>query len=281
MPVTPLGGLLNDSVKYTQKKIIPLGIGAIVIGLLLFALQFSLARNVGMRTTGMFQQMGMNVEKMEEVAEKMQAGDEQAAEEMARQVEEAMGKLDKDKAGAMMMGVFGRALPGIGLSMVVGLLLSVFASTYYAAVALYPTLTVDGAFKKSLGLVFPMVGLWIWVFLRSFMWIPIAGVILGIILGPRFALAPVLLIRDGKGVFDSAKESYAKTAGYWGKIFGNALLVGICAFIAVAVLSMVLSVLGKGGVAIFLPVLHQLALAFMTVFMTKLAVSILANPMAK
>lgn len=281
MSVTPLGGLLNDSVKFTQKKIVPLGIGAIVIGLLLFALQFSLARNVGMRTTGMFQQMGVNVEKMEEVAEKMQAGDEQAAEEMARQVEEAMGKLDKDKAGAMMMGVFGAALPGIGLSMIVGLLLSVFASTYYAAVALYPTLTVDGAFKKSLGLVFPMVGLWIWVFLRSFMWIPIVGVILGIILGPRFALAPVLLIRDGKGVFDSAKESYAKTAGYWGKIFGNALLVGICAFIAVAVVAMVLSVLGRGVAAMLLPVLHQLALAFMTVFMTKLAVSVLANPMAK
>jgi ABC-type transport system involved in multi-copper enzyme maturation permease subunit len=84
----------------------------------------------------------------------------------------------------------------------------------------------------------------------------------------------VLLVRDHKGVLESAKLSYEKTNGFWGKILGNAIVVGIVVFVVQMLLGFVLAFLGMRIAGILSPVVQMLATAFVTVFTVKLALTI-------
>ena len=126
-----------------------------------------------------------------------------------------------------------------------------------------------------------MIGLQIWIFLRSFAWIPILGVLLAIVLGPRFILAPVILIKEKKGVFASASASFERTKGYWGKIFGNMFVVAIVGVISVAILSRIAGVLGMEVAVVVTALLSQVFIAYLITFATKLAVSIMGGGKVK
>ena len=101
------------------------------------------------------------------------------------------------------------------------------------------------------------------------------GLITLIILGPRFVLSPVLLVQEGKGVFDSAKISYKKTSGYWGKIFGNMFVAALIAIVVSVVLNMALILVPFSMV--LGAIVMQAITAFMVVFVTKLSLGILQS----
>jgi len=84
---------------------------------------------------------------------------------------------------------------------------------------------------------------------------------------------------------ESAKNAFAATKGYWGKIFGNIILLQVCFFVVLMGLQIVLSVLAAmaGDSAGMLQSLVQQVLgqvfgiAF-AVFLVQLSGTIIANP---
>lgn len=139
--------------------------------------------------------------------------------------------------------VFLDAFPYLLLFTCLTMILYTVYSSYFYALGLDKKKDVGSLLARLPKLFFPMIGLMIWTLLRTFVWIPIIGLIPFIILAPRFALATVFLVRDGTGIRESAQKSFVQSKGYWGKIIGNNLLFMLLTIITMMVVGIVLAVL--------------------------------------
>ncbi len=281
-----LGQLLSMSFAFTKMHWKPVLIGAVVFGTISALLIAPVQHKAGGQFGRMMQGMGMDLEKMEQLSERMQAGDESASDEIEALLEDRFGGSDEEKAfytGMMTAGVFRTVAPYIALSVLIGFLLWVLSNAYFLVLAL-GTIDAQKAAKRVPGLFFPLLGVWIWMFLRSFAWIPFIGIIPGIILGPRFALAPVILVQEKKGVMQSVSESYARTSGYWGKIVGNMIVMIICVVVASMLVGIVAGILGAMVPFVgmwIMSVAKYVLMAFGVTFMVQLSLTIMQNRIAK
>lgn len=145
---------------------------------------------------------------------------------------------------------------GIFVSLLL-LIVVAYVFSLYVLIVLYDEHTGwKSTLRKALALILPFLWLSIWIFIRSFIWIPLAillgGPIILSLLGatgvvsillffavvailflffyhlPRLQFGQVLLIKEGKKARQCVEESFLRTQGYWGKIVGNQLLLGIC-----------------------------------------------------
>ncbi len=282
-----LGHLLSMAYAFCKAHLKTILIAAVVFGtvasLLNATFQMSAVGHVGT----MMNDMGMDMQEIEALTERMQAGDETAGDEMEAIMQDRFGSMSDEEAanmGRMIgMNVFKGLLPQIGLVLIVGIILMVAANIYYVVLALGIETEPGALMKRIPRLFFPVLGVWLWAFLRSFVWIPLLGIIPAIILGPRFALASVILLKEKRGVMESVSSSYARTAGYWGKIIGNLIVMGLCLFLASIVVAIVASIVGfvSPWVAMWIKTVMQYAfMAYATAFMVQLALTIMANPIA-
>lgn len=281
-----LGQLLSMAYAFCKAHIKTIIVASIIFGtiasFLTGTLQLSAAGKMGM----MMENMGMDMQKIEELTERMQAGDESASQELQAIMQDRFGSMSDDEAAnlgrSIGMNVFKGLLPQIGVGLVIGLILLVVANIYYLLLALGEKDPIKIA-KRIPGLFLPVLGVWIWAFLRSFAWIPIVGWVVAIIIGPRFALSSVILVQERKGVMESVRSSYARTNGYWGKIVGNMIVMALCVMLASLVFGIVTSIIGSLSVwtAQWLgSVAQYVFMAFGIVFMVQLALTIMANPIA-
>lgn len=135
------------------------------------------------------------------------------------------------------------------LSFTLEVICQIVASITPVVIAVEKTPFALRAIKRSCTFMVRSILLSLWICLRSFVWVSIIGVVLiflqpaqqgmallgwllvaggivaAIALMPRFWFALILLLRDNKPVLVCASESFRKTGGYWGKIFGNLLLL--------------------------------------------------------
>lgn len=278
MAAAPLGTLLSQTSSFTQKHLQTLLIGSVVFGLVTGALHMNLQKTAmnGMNT--MMQGMETGAGSMQDVMERMQAGDEQAAEEFARQME-AMGEDGQEMMKRQAMGMMGAMLPAVGMSVLVTMLVSLLAMTYFTLVALSPEKSLGDIVSSMPAVLVPMVGLWVWTFMRSFAWIPFIGIIFALVFMPRFIAAPIYLIEQKKGVLESARLSMQATRFYWGKIMGNIIALGLLVIVASVVLGIVTAMIPGtmvGGLA--MSVAQQFFVAVFTVFSVQLARTIMQNP---
>jgi len=88
--------------------------------------------------------------------------------------------------------------------------------------------------------ILPLFGMFLWVIVRSFIWIPFIGILIAIILGPRFILSPLYLLQQKKGVIESVSQSYKATPRILGKIMGNLLVAGLLSGIVSGILSWII-----------------------------------------
>jgi len=235
---------------------------------------------VGMK--GVMDDMGMNAAKIEELTTRMQNGDETAMQEMEALLDKGMGSMGDDMPAAMKGRMIGMFAPLIGIATFFGGIIAVFSHAYFLLLALSPTQDAMVVLKKTPKLFFPLLGLWIWMFLRSFVWIPFLGLIPALILGPRFMAAPIILVKEKKGIMESVSLSLARTKGYWGKIVGNAIVVALCVILTGIVAGIVIGIIGFiiPFIGLWLNAITKEVLgAFMAVFSVMLATTILANPM--
>lgn len=89
------------------------------------------------------------------------------------------------------------------------------AFTYYLVFFLSPSASeIDTIRRLPLAYV-RMLGLSIWGFLRSMIWIPFIGPLVALYLVPHFALAPVLVLSDRATILSSLSMSIGRTHGMW------------------------------------------------------------------
>ncbi len=281
----PLGTLINDAIKFTQTHLVVLVVGAVVFGFLTQGVGWWMAGSAGM---GMGKDLGAWQNQMESVGKQMEALQQKAAngglDEASQKQMEELGKqmAEQSMQGASMMGgVFLSMLPAIGLALLLTIVISLFAKSYFLVVAVKGMSDPATALQATVMWLLPLVGLWIWLALRTFIWIPFIGLIIAIILGPRFILAPLYLLEHNKGAMESARMSYAKTKGYWGKIFGNALLFGIVTMVCAGILSKIfVGVLGLMAGGFLAAVISEFAGAMLVVFSMQLARTVMENSRA-
>ncbi len=115
--------------------------------------------------------------------------------------------------------------------------------------------------KQCFKVFFPLIGVSIWVLIRSYVWIPtltllssgiwlgwtyyatdlwspvgiavavvsfLALLVLSLYFYPRMQFATILYIKRKAGIKNSVEQSLQKTTGYWRKIVGNSILFGFC-----------------------------------------------------
>jgi len=275
--ITPLGALLSVSWAQFRRRIVPIVIGAVFFGLVLGVSQSFMGKRVQESAGTALQQFGIDLQEMQALQKRIEVGDEAAVAEFQQRMQDLQDR-GPDVAAQGAGLVFARMAPYLGVSVLVSIIISIIAGAYFLMLALDETLDYAKAAKREVGLIVPLFLLWLWIMVRSFVWIPIIGFVFAVVLLPRFLCAPVLVARDRKGVLESASMSYAQTRGYWGKIFGNGLGAGICVVVAMLVVGFLLGMFGTAGVML-MPVANMLATAFMTIFAVKLALTIQEHPL--
>lgn len=274
MPET-IGALLGGSWAFFTKNIKTIFIGSVVFGLLLGGSQFALQQS----TMGALENNFGNTDKLMDLTKRMEAGDSAALEEYLAEME-AMGG-EGEMAAQMMAGVFTSMLPGIGLAVIVSLIITLVSSGYYMVIAIEGHQSAGPAFGRALSLALPLLGVWLWAFIRSFAWIPIIGFIPALILGPRLLFSSVILVNEKKGVMESVKLSLGRSKGYWLKIVGNFIVMAICIMLVSMVAGFGLAFVGAASPianVVLSGIVGQLTSAFGAIFMVRLATTVMQNP---
>lgn len=279
-----LGILLSEAWSFCTAYWKPILTAALVLGAVSAVVNSAIAVKTADRVNGMMQNMGMDAERVQDLSLRIQQGDESAVAEMEALVQANFGEnADQDTVSrAIGLNMLKTVGPAVGLAGLVGGVFSVLALAFYITLALWPIQNAQVTASTAAKSFIPLLGLMIWIFIRTFAWIPFIGAITAIVLGPRFALAPVIMLQEKKSIMDSASSSYARSRGYWGKIIGNTIVAAICMIPVVIVVSMVA---GLAGFIFPLAGLwlkesgNYLALAFSIMFSVRLALTIMANPM--
>lgn len=178
-------------------------------------------------------------------------------------------------------------------------------------------------FTKPLSKLLPLFGVHLWAHFRSFGWLLIlsymfaklglrfkdmnnellsgalaimtigcalAGIICSIVFSPRFIAAPLLYLREKKGIRESVESSLRRTKGYWGKIVGNSLLLLLCvlpvSFVIIILSRMQRGIIGLDGEQLvmilvlitLIAICRTLIIGVMTGFMKELAETVVQHP---
>lgn len=261
---------------------------SIAILALVFAVLMMLAQMVALSTTSQYSDAmfgGMTEERMQDITDRMASGDEEALEDFMGELGITGDPEDPETAEqveAMFARSFKAMLPALGFYALLSMLISVAGHATYLAFIILKLKDPWVALRKGAHYILPLLGIWLWMILRSFAWIPFIGIITAIILMPRMALAPVIMIEGKKGIMESVSMSMNSTRGYWGKIAGNFILLVILMCIAIIVTSLVL-----GLVLMSVPPVKSLAeyfvaqiiAAFWAFFMVHLSHTVLDHPL--
>lgn len=285
MAAMTLGPLFSKTHVSFRSLIKPILVGAILFGTLMMLVQFAFQKNVQQGSNALMEGLGVDPARLEELNRRIEAGDETALQEMMAGIGNATEGMTEDEQAAFVaekfLGSFSSMLPALGIGMLISILIGVIASTYFAILALRGVSDPMQILRQTPGLIFPMIGLSIWVMLRTFIWIPFIGIIPAIILAPRFLVSSVYLVRDGKGITESARLSYAATGGYWGKILGNSIALGVVFFVVMVVVSVIVGIIGSIASPVggwIMQVVQQGVSAFAILFFINLALTIMENP---
>lgn len=274
---TPLGQLISESVAYAKAHMQPLVAGAIVFGIVAGMLGVVFQQQVGL----IVDDIGIDLERMEELGNRIEAGDEAALEEFESML---AGIDDEDVSAAMGRGAeaLAKFTPRNILLSLVGMLVSLLAYAWYTLVAVEGA-DLGGTANKAKRAFLPLLGVYVWATIRSFAWLPFVGWIIAIVVGPRFVAAPLIHLTEQKSITQSVSESYRRTKGYWGKIVGNwivaGLLFGLCALVAMMVLGLFLGAVPVALVFIG-QIVGQISMAVFVVFSVRLSQTILQHPRA-
>jgi hypothetical protein len=208
---------------------------------------------------------------------------------------------------------------------IVGAIVQVMQAYFGLVIATDRTIGVKQGLKKTYNNLWKLLLGGMWMALRSFAWVALiglpflafgieshnvgltmigglimlAGVVCALYFGPRLAFTNVIQLKDGVGCKKSAVLSIERTTGYWGKIVGNNLLLGLCfmlmsaaAILVLVFLAFVIAGLGHSHAVLALVIGLPVGLAavvaltiyffslqlFAQMYMVELYETITANP---
>ncbi len=252
---------LKEAFGFCIKFKVPVLVGAVVFALLTTAVQIGIQSNLGL-PVGNFEEVGA---KLEDLSGKIEEGDTEA-------INEAMGELGMiGKDGQI--GVTSPAallftpqiIGTMGLMMLIMMIIVLMTNAYFLVLPIEKISNYGQAFKRSLQLFLPLLALGIWAMLRSFVWIPIVGMLFALYYFPRFIFAGVIYIKEKKGIRESVRTCIERTKGKWFSIVLNYIGLAIVTFVVMAVAASVLVI--TGPISPFLnSVVSNLFVAFWSAF---------------
>jgi hypothetical protein len=276
-----IGTLLSGSWKFFLLHLQTILIASAVLGCLMFGVQ----KILEVKATGSMEERFGDLDHIEELAERIEAGDPDAFQEMMMQMGMMgdEGEVDEAAVAAASADVMGKMMPIFALVFFSIFVLTMIGSIFFIVLAVEGSTDFMTTLRRVPGLILPMFGVWIWGFLRSFAWIPVLGVIFAIIIGPRLIMSSVILVKEKKGVRESVKLSYKRSRGYWRKIVGNCVVAILVSLLAMLVLSIGVgfSAQVSGALAGLIgAILQGMVTAYGTIFIVRLSNTILNNPLA-
>jgi len=264
--------LLLQTLRQFKSSIISILIGAAIFAAILLLLQGFFEQQADRVIRLNVVKMGIPEERFEDIQGRMKQGDEAAFEELLLEMgraAESFDTMDESSLNAFIteqsFTVAMALLPFSLLFITLTCLIGILSSTYFLVLGTSQTKDPLFAGRRTLAAFFKMVGLWIWILLRSFVWIPVVGIFTGIYFLPRFVLSPVILLGEDRGVFESVRESASRTKGSWFTVVGNLLGLGVSTWITWTFFVLLISFTGK-LMPIFMAVGSQLIAAYMALF---------------
>lgn len=283
-----LSQLLRASWQLFWEKKRPIIVGAALFGTLVALVGAVSYGRAERHVWDTMQRLGVDQREMLEMQRMLRSGGEEAVEEIMQALEsttEPLEQMTDEERDAFFaaegMRMMRSLLPLIGVGMLWWALMALLATGYFTFLALGSSNDPVALLQLALGKALSLLGVGVWAMLRSFVWIPILGIIPALILGPRFACSTVILLRDRVGVKDAVAQSYARTRGYWGKICSNMLLVALITSFISSLLNSTFAPLVRPSpvFGIWLhAVIQQLSLAFNTVFLVLLSKTVMEHP---
>lgn len=271
--------LLQESWSIFIAKRKPILILSTVFAIVMFGMQSASQKHTFQSMEHRFGDM----QHMEELANRIENGDEEALNEMMMQmgIPTDEGEISEAMIKSVFFNVMKEVLPAIGLLAIGMMILSFVMTVTFLVLAVEESQDVSVIMKRALPLIVPMIGVWLWSFLRSFAWIPVIGIITSIIIGPRLALSSVILVEEHTGVRESVKRSHKRTKGYWGKIVTNTFGAGVITMVSCIILLIPISIFGvvSSEIATFLGLVVQCTtMAFGAIFIVQLSNTITEHP---
>ncbi|MBT7337186.1 hypothetical protein HN801_00580, partial [Candidatus Peregrinibacteria bacterium] len=151
--------LLQKSWTYFTGHIKPILIAAVTFGVVLHVAQTSLTHSA---MGSVEDRLGsIDIEKMEDLSERIENGDEQAFQEMMAEfgVLGEGGEIDEEEMEKLAMGFLKKFIPVIGVFTVVMMILSLVSFTYFSILALDDTQSALHVFRRTPGLILPIIGI--------------------------------------------------------------------------------------------------------------------------
>jgi hypothetical protein len=245
---------------------------------------------------------GIDQKRFTELSQKMEEGDQEATLELMQEVNavaERYEHMTPEEQEAyveeQVILAFEKLAPRYFLYGFMVLLLAIAGMTYSLLTYIQDHGHVLDIFRHSIALFLPMVGLSIWVWLRSFAWVSIVGLFPGLelflplgiaisavallILMPLLLISPVLLVQEGS-IHKAVSTSLQRSKGHWAKLALYTVLTLLLVCVVHAVVGMGLSILEpySNTAAVFSSgVLQQLSIAFVGAYLLQLSTWLPAN----
>ncbi len=280
MAAATLSSLLSKSWEFFVKRIGVIVASSIVVGIIIAVIQFAFASNVRPYAQDAINSTGFDIGRVQELQQRVQRGDMNALQELQKATENAAKNIPQnpqEAAKTLPHNFFRIGAIASVVGIVVGLIL--FAFQFFILLLVLENKSTKETLERLKSLYLPLLGLAVIAIIVSFIWIPIPGIniVIGIIISSRLILSPIILIkkRDG-GIIRSIKQSWELSAGYWGKLIGNLLTVGIIFMIVPGAIASLLKTSSVGS--FLLLIISTLFGAFIVIFCTKIAQTILDNP---
>lgn len=283
--VCSLKGLLQESWTTYRSLMRPVLAGAIVFGVVIglggLSLQKGVMHQLGAELAQLEGMENVSEKQMQELLIRIQKGDEQSVEELREHMTVASTLMGVESIDMAKLPIMMNLVRFVSVFAILMWCITAISSVYYLVLATDKLCSTAAAMKRSLQVLVPLIGLGIWISIRSFIWVPFVGFIVAIVLMPRFLPAPVLLLQGEKGIMNIVSQSYVRTRGYWWKIMGNILAAMLCSLIAFIAFNVSLRTLAGGSVvalSLGSAVISQLVTAYITFFVAALSNTVLGHP---
>ncbi|MBU0458070.1 hypothetical protein KJ652_03985 [Patescibacteria group bacterium] len=266
--------LLKETWRFCKTKAIPILLGTIVFAAVLLIVRDYFERQTDVQIRKKFLQMGIPQERFEELNDRMKRGDQTAFDDLKMEMINVNEKIDnmtetERRRFSTQQGkdISLALLPIVIPFLIIIFIAHTFVATYFLVLASKDINHTLEAMGSAAGKLFPMMGLSIWVFIRSFLWIPIINIVCLFTLFPRYIFSGVILIKENRSIRESAYESYIRTQAKWPSILGRYIILTFCIMAAITVLVFVIPSTGFLDKIIDIAI-WNLGVAFAAVFTT-------------
>ncbi|HLD64296.1 MAG TPA: hypothetical protein VI913_05370 [Candidatus Peribacteraceae bacterium] len=281
--------LLSAAAKNIQRAWPAVLTGIVAFALLMNVVSQFVGRQIASQEANLWHGLGRDPAQVEELLQRARDGDEEAFNELMQlqdaflQELEDMPQEERDQLAAQQtIEMFTTLLPLLALLFVVQMLVMLLSFHFYFVQAVSEVTTPVEVWRNLRTHLLPLIGVSLWIVIRTFSWLPFIGPLFALLLGPRFVLAPVILLQEKKGIMASARLSYERTRGHWWSITSQAILMTLAVMIGTFVIFGVLQqmiFLPPFTLGLLVAMTWQLGLVLMTGFIVKLALTFIGLPL--